>query len=89
MKLRRPIGLLLLACSALCFVIATDTYLTDVRTGKAVMAALKGVKFESVPIPIETTVCGLVGIAMLVAGVRLLFESFRRSKAKDGLLKSD
>lgn len=89
MKSLRTAGFFLLACSALCFIIAIERYLTEVRTGKQIAAALKEIEFESVSIPIETTVCGLVGISLFVAGARLLFDSVRKSRPNDGLLKSE
>jgi ABC-type Fe3+-siderophore transport system permease subunit len=87
MKQLRTIGIFLVACSALCFIIAIERYLTAVRTGKQIAATLKGVEFESVSTPLATIVCGVVGVALFVAGVRLLFESVRRSKVDDGMLK--
>ena len=89
MKQLRTVGIFFVACSALCFIIATERYLTAVRTGKQVAAAIEGVEFESVSTPITTTVCGLLGVALLVAGVRLLFVSVRNTNLEDGLLKSD
>ena len=85
----RTIGIFFVACSALCFIIAIEQYLTAVRTGKQVAAAIEGVEFESVSTPITTTVCGLFGVALFIAGVRLLFVSVRSSNVDDGLLKSD
>ncbi len=89
MKSFRTTGLFLLACSGLCFIIAVERYMTAVRTGEAIAAAMKGVEFETVSMPIETKVCGLVGIALLVAGVRVLFESVGKSNKDDGMLKPE
>ena len=86
MKYLRSIGALLLAGSAICFIISVERYLTAVRTAKAIMAQIDGVEFESVAVPIETTVCGLVGVVFLVAGFRLLFESFRNRPPANEML---
>jgi hypothetical protein len=87
MKLLRSIGALMLACSAICLIIAIQKYVNAVTTAKAIAEAIDGVEFESVALPIETKVCGLAGVVLLVSGVRLLFESFRRrEKPVDGML---
>lgn len=93
MKQIRTISLFILACSVLCFVIAIERYLSAVRTGKEIAAALEGIEYESVRVPIETTVCGLAGVVLLVTGAKLLFDSVFNSKSNsdqvNGLLKPD
>lgn len=75
----RTIAVFLIACSAILITIAIQKYSNAVATAKAVAEHLQGIELESVTMPIETTVCGFAGILMLVAGVRLLFESRHHS----------
>lgn len=90
MKSVRTIGVFLIACSALCFIMAWERYRAAVREGQAIAEALGGVEFESVSVPLESIVGALIGVVLLVAGARLLVESFLRRSAPDGeLLKSD
>ena len=88
MKSQRSIGIFLLACSAICLTIAIQNYISEVQTAKAIADLIEEVEFESVRMPIETIVCGLVGIMLLVAGARLLFESMRKPKSDSGKLLS-
>lgn len=79
----RSIGAFTLACSLICFIIAFERYQSAVRSAKAIAAAIDGVEFESTRLPTVSVVAGLAGVALLVAGVRLLFESRRAHKAEN------
>jgi len=72
MKKRTSTGGFLIACSGVCLIIAVERYYSALATAKQVAEMLEGVEFESVGIPIESTVCALAGGAMLVAGVILI-----------------
>ena len=85
----RTIAIFLIACSAIMFVIAFQKYYNAVETAKAIAGQIEGVEFEAVGMPVETSVCGFVGVLLLVAGARLLFESGRRrTKDEPSLLNS-
>ena len=71
----RTIAVFLIACSAILLTIAIQKYLNAVETAEAIAEHLEGIEFESVSLPIESSVCGFVAVLMFVAGVRLLFES--------------
>jgi len=79
----RTIAIFLIACSAILFVIAVQKYYNAVATAKAIAERIEGVEFESAGLPVETSVCGLAGVMLLVAGVALLFESRRQRAAKE------
>lgn len=81
MKLNRSLGFYLLACSALCGVIACDFYQSEVRTAKAV-ARQMDLTLESVEIPVETKVAGFLCVAIGVAGAICLRDYFRQEQAK-------
>jgi len=71
----RTIAVFLIACSAILFVIAFQKYYNTVLTAQAIAEQIEGIEFESVGVPIETGVCGFVGVLLLVAGVKLLLDS--------------
>ena len=75
----RTIAIFLIACAAILFAIAIQKYYSAVETAKAVADQIQGVEFDSVALPIESNVCGFIGILMLVAGTKLLFESRHHS----------
>lgn len=79
MKLNRSLGFYLLACSALCGVIAFDFYQSEFRTAKKVAQQLD-LTLESIEIPIETKVAGFLCIAIGVAGVICLRDYFRQAQ---------
>ena len=79
----RTIAIFLIACSAILFVIAVQKYYNAVATAKAVADQIEGIEFESTALPIETSVCGFAGVMLLVAGLRLLFESRRAVKENE------
>lgn len=90
MKSVRTLGVFLVACSALCFIMAWDRYQSAIREGKAIAEALKGIEFESVSAPVESIVGGLIGVVLLVAGARLIFDSIAQRKTVDNeLLETD
>ena len=76
----------MLACSAICLIIAIQKHVNAVTTAKTIADSIDGVEFESVAMPIETKVCGLAGVILLVAGVKMLFESRQNRNPADGLL---
>jgi len=80
----RTIAVFLIACSAIMFVIAYQKYYNAIETAKAIAGQIEGVEFESVGVPIETSVCGFVGVLLLVAGAKLLLASVRKRDANDG-----
>ena len=85
----RTIAVFLIACSAILLTIAVQKYLNAVETAEAIAEHLEGIEFESVSLPIESSVCGFFAILMFAAGVRLLFESRHHNKsdqAKKSLL---
>ncbi|MFK7765961.1 MAG: hypothetical protein AB8B55_01880 [Mariniblastus sp.] len=87
----RTIGLFLLACSAICFIVAAERYQSAVEAAKKMMGPLEGFEVDSVSLPLVSSVCGLAGVVLFVAGVRLMFEQVKanRAKSKDGMLKVD
>ena len=86
MKQRTSIGAFLIACSAICLIIAIERYYSALATAKQVAEMLEGVEFESVGIPIESIVCGLAGGVMLVAGVILIAERNHEPDQTSGLI---
>ncbi len=78
----RTIAIFLIACSAILFVIAVQKYNNAIATAKAIADRIQGIEFESAGVPIETSVCGLAGVMLLVAGLILLLESFRQRGTK-------
>ena len=79
----RTIAIFLIACSAILFVIAVQKYYSAIATAQAIAERIEEIEFESAGLPIETTVCGLAGVMLLVAGLRLLYESRRQRLAKE------
>jgi uncharacterized membrane protein len=79
MKPLRSTGVFLICCSAICLIVAVERYQSAVVTGRKIADQLEGIEFESVGIPLVSTVMGFVAIVFLVAGIRLLLES-RKSK---------
>ncbi len=91
MKLR-TIGLFLLACSAICLVIAAERYQSAVQAAKKMMGPIEGFEVKSVSLPLVSSVCGLAGVVLFVAGVRLMFEQVKANRAAakdDGMLKAE
>ena len=84
MKQLRSIGIFAIACSAICFIIAVERYVSTIKTAEEV-ASRMGLELESVSTPIETLVGGLVGILLFIIGGRLLFEAMRKPK-DDGMI---
>ena len=80
---KRTIAIFLIACSAILFVIAVQKYYNTVATAKAIAERIQGVEFESAALPIQTSVCGLAGVMLLVAGVTLLFGSRRHNAVEE------
>ena len=78
----RTIGVFLIACAAICLTIAAERYYSAVQTATAIAEQIEGVEFESASLPTVSIVCGLVGIVMLVAGVRLLIDALSRKTEK-------
>jgi uncharacterized membrane protein len=79
-------AMFLLACSAICLIVAIERYQSAVFTAKAVAAQLDGVEFESVGIPLISAVMGFVSVVFCVAGMRLLFEHRRAENQPKGML---
>ncbi len=89
MKLR-TIGLFLLACSAICLMVAAERYQATVKAAQEKFAPI-GLEVSSVSLPLVSSVCGLAGIVLFVAGVRLMFEQVKANRAAakdDGMLKA-
>ena len=83
----RTIAVFLIACSAILMTIAVQKYINAVETAKAIAERIPGMEFDSVSLPIESSVCGFFAILMFAAGVRLLFESRHQSnQAKESSL---
>lgn len=76
----RTIAVFLIACSAILLVIAFQNYQNAVASAKAIAEKIPGFEFESVGPPVETMVCGVAGVALLVAGTLLLLGAIRSSK---------
>ncbi|MDA7859158.1 hypothetical protein N9B31_02240 [Mariniblastus sp.] len=87
MKQHRTIGVFLLGCAVICFLIAWERYHSAVQTAQEIARVIKEIEFESVSTPIETIVSGLLGVAMAVAGVVLIMEYIREKNKPDDLLK--
>jgi|GEM_PF-1631921 len=87
MKQHRTIGVFLLACSVICFLIAWERYHSAVKTAREIARIITEIEYESVSTPIETTVSGLIGVALAVAGVVLIMEYIRGKNKPDDLLK--
>ena len=85
MKSHRTLGAFMIACAAICIIIAVQTYTNAVTTASAIAELIDGVEFESVEPPLVSYVTGICGVVLLVAGARVLFESTRKPKT-DGLL---
>jgi len=66
-------GVFLIACAALCGVIAYECYRRAVVAGQAVAELIEGIEFESVAVPIETKVASFVGVTLIVAGLICVF----------------
>ena len=81
MRQLRSIGAFMIACAMICGLIATERYNSAKTTAQAVADALPGVDFVSVGIPLATKVAGLIGVMLLVAGAKCIFESFRNPKS--------
>ena len=82
----RTVGIFMIACAAICLTIAIERYYSAVATAKAIAERLEGIEFASVEPPRVSYVCGFTGVILLVAGLRLLFESRHHSKSEEGLL---
>ncbi len=76
----------LLACSAICLIVAIERYQSAVFTAKAIAAQLDGVEFESAGIPLISLVMGFVSVVFCVAGIRLLFDNRRSGNSAEGML---
>ena len=81
MKPLRTTGIFLICCGVICLIIAIERFQSAVLTARKVTEQLEGVEFDSVGIPLQTTVTGFAAVVFFVAGVRLLWES-RGSKGK-------
>ena len=86
----RTIGIFLIAAGAILFTVAMERYNSAVTTAKAIADQIEGMEFESVGMPLVSSVCGLAAIVLLVAGAKVLFDSRHLDKpknpAEDGLL---
>lgn len=81
----------MIACGAICLTIAFERYYSAVQTAKAFADLFEGIEFSSVSIPMVSKVCGVAGVVMLVAGILLLFDTFKgksEQNDQDGLLKN-
>lgn len=87
MKQHRTIGVLLLGCAVICFLIAWERYHSAVQTAQEIARVITEIEYESVSTPIETTVSGLLGVALAVAGAVLIMEYIRGKNKPDDLLK--
>jgi hypothetical protein len=87
MKQHRTVGVFLLGCAVVCFLIAWERYHSAVQTAKEIARVLKEIEFESVSTPVETIVSGLLGVAMTVAGLVLIAEYVRGKNKQDELFK--
>ena len=88
MRQLRSVGTFLIVGSALCFIMAYERYATKLRTAQAIADSIEGVELESVSLPIETTVVGLIGVGLLVAGLKCVFNAFQEPKKEPGELLS-
>ena len=82
----RTIAIFMIACSAICFAIAFERYYSAVATAKAIADRIEGVEYVAVKMPRASYVCGFTGVVLLIAGLRLLFESRHRVSSNDALL---
>lgn len=87
MKPLRSTGLFLLACSAICLIVAIQKYQSAVATAEKIAEQLEGIEFESVGIPQVSMVMGFIGAVFLVAGIRLLFDSSQSKPQSDDMLQ--
>ncbi|MGB1928107.1 MAG: hypothetical protein ACPHO8_02285 [Mariniblastus sp.] len=87
MKQHRTIGVFLLGCAVICFLIAWERYYSAVQTAQEIARAITEIEYESVSMPIETTVSGLLGVALAVAGIVLITEYVRGKSKPDDLLQ--
>lgn len=86
MKTSRSAGLFLLACAAICLIVAIQKYQSAVTTAKRIAEQFDGMEFESVATPQVSVVMGFVGAVLLVAGIRLLFEVPQPNPPTDDLI---
>ena len=87
MKQHRTIGVFLLGCAVICFLITWERYHSAVQTAQEIARVITEIEYESVSTPIETTVSGLLGVALAVAGVVLIMEYIRGKNKPDDLIK--
>ena len=78
MKSERSMGTFILVCSLFCLTIAVDNYYSALKSAEEVAKAMPWFELESVGIPIETIVCGAVGVMLLVTGLILIVKSFQK-----------
>ena len=83
----RSTGLFLLACSAICLIIAIERYQSAVLTAKTIAEQLDGIEFESVGVPLVSIVMGFVAVVLFAAGIRLVFESRASDSEPTGMLQ--
>ncbi len=87
MKQHRTVGVFLIGCAVICFLIAWERYYSAVQTAREIARVMPEIEFDSVLTPIETVVSGLLGVTLAVAGVVLIVEYFREKNKPDDLLK--
>lgn len=79
----RSIGLLMMACSLICFLIAYERYVSAVATGRAIAEQLEGVDFVAVRTPWISLVALALGVTLLVAGGSCWWRWFREQRAAE------
>ena len=86
MNQHRSIGVFAIACASICFIIAVERYYSAVATAKEFANRIEGVDFVSAGVPNATYLAGFAGVVLLVVGVMLLFEAWRKHSNRDELI---
>jgi len=72
----RSLGVYMLACGALCGLIAWDKYYSVSKTGQELARRIPEIEFVSVGIPLISIVCGAGCVMLTVAGMICIWKAF-------------
>ena len=73
----RSLGIYMLACGALCGLIAWDKYYSALKTGQELARRIPEIEFVSVAIPLMSIVCGAGCVMLSVAGGICVWKALR------------